>query len=867
MKRLLLLGALMFVLASCTRDPKGEISDDTGDDNMVAADIFTYLTADQSRITYRTAEETYKATRAAATRVIEDAKHPYVTCESVSELKARGVKEYDSSQVGNGGEWLITDATSASELWLNASNNVKFYVAKSNMKIWLTENNNGINGEVYVLDKDANGNPVKGVTFPGYYPQGATSIPNGWYVRLWSASVEFGPLAFNRNAAFYYYGEEELIIPSISESKPNNEKESIWFECHGPIRVTDDLTILQGDWWFGSDINIEKKLTIDEQSDTADITIDFKDCGSINDLYFCASTAKCNINVDYFLNLPNGFDSQKGANFNINLNNAVLVLGGESPVGRVPAGSEIGSGNTDNGRNVFAENKYVYGYGTSAVFIQGSIYAYKDRVNNRVCDFFKTGNKEEDKLGVFGRRYNNGTEEITEEPVINVWISDLGHGEFVDQGYDTPFVDGGVLIKASDTEEYVIGYNEEEGNCRAGFTNGAEPDDPTVRVTPPKHKYSATGIDVMDVTVNGQKETYIYVSWHSNRAQDVDENETDHNHGTNVGQDGSEPSLDDHDDWGGFVDIIKLSTYNPIPVLGGLPGELYITQTAEQHEHKYNHVKLYNNTLYLATTSWQVGAALHVVPLTEDHTGFVSDEIYRVNLTGASANCVEIVGDNIVTISGRSTGGLNWFPLSDYSNQQNKNINETVKNYGGKYIWIYDNHVYALHNTETATVTQYDMNGNQTYELVTEAKLVPYDGKNALRVHDGKVYICCGRNGLKVYDLVSGTKVGETKLSANCVDIDAAGKYFYVATGAGLAKYEVGNVDNNGYYTRLKYVAYFGPGFDYPGIEGMMPDNKQKESSNFVKVHGDLVFVAYGMYGLRIYDANDLTSPDSKPMD
>ena len=72
-----------------------------------------------------------------------------------------------------------------------------------------------------------------------------------------------------------------------------------------------------------------------------------------------------------------------------------------------------------------------------------------------------------------------------------------------------------------------------------------------------------------------------------------------------------------------------------------------------------------------------MGAALSEIALTADgkFPALEQFEEVRVNLTGYSANCVERIGDELVTISGYSNGGINKFALNDVSNQEKNFIN------------------------------------------------------------------------------------------------------------------------------------------------------------------------------------------------
>lgn len=384
------------------------------------------------------------------------------------------------------------------------------------------------------------------------------------------------------------------------------------------------------------------------------------------------------------------------------------------------------------------------------------------------------------------------------------------------------------------------------------------------------HVYSATGI-----AVNG---TTVYISWHSNRAQDLDEDSEEHNHGTNVGEDGSEPSLNNADDWGGMVDVLDFSN--------GVEGAA-LTYSYWQPEHKYNHVYFADGNLYLASTSWFVGAALHRVPV--NGTELSTTAAQRFNLTGNSANCVVKVDGELVTVSGRTVGGVNWFneleidEAFDPEDKDAKNVynlteacvNAETADFGGKHIWVDNGTVYVLRNPAAPVVEVYTKAGaGDSFTLAEGVKLTPIDGKNVLTGDADYFYVCCGQYGLHVYDKASHEEVATSHkntadnanatlsqkfYAANGCDVDE--KYVYVANGGGLVVFEK-NFDeaalniNGG----LKVVKYLQLTNDVLGEE--VDETKVLESSNFVKLVtvGDkrYAFVAYGMYGLRIYDLAEL---------
>ena len=354
---------------------------------------------------------------------------------------------------------------------------------------------------------------------------------------------------------------------------------------------------------------------------------------------------------------------------------------------------------------------------------------------------------------------------------------------------------------------------------------------PVIEVLPPAstatHKYSATGIAF--------KDNMVYLCWHSNPRTNMD-----------YAQDDFSPSVDSEEDFGGIIDIININDYD-------ITSSLF-EQSMEDSEFKYNHIIYSDNKLYSATTNKKVGAALSEIALTSDGK-FPAMEQYeeiRVNLTGYSANCVERIGDELVTISGYSNGGINKFGINDVSNQEKKFINQETDNFQGKYIHYNANNgkVITLNNTEKGIVTIYDasMNAETSFEV---GALNPVNGKNVCISDNEHIYVCKGQNGFVVYDY-NGNKVGGSKKSANGVDVDE--KYIYLAAGDGLAVLDKNatytDKDGNTYNRTIKKFHYTGK-----GATSVTDETTIKQSANFVKKGPDgRIYVAYGMYGLQIYE-------------
>ena len=366
-----------------------------------------------------------------------------------------------------------------------------------------------------------------------------------------------------------------------------------------------------------------------------------------------------------------------------------------------------------------------------------------------------------------------------------------------------------------------------EDGCRPEVGNV-----PVIEILPPEsssptHKYSATSI-----AFNGDM---VYLSWHANPETNLKYGE--HNYS---------PSVDSADDFGGIIDVIHIDSYD-------ITSSLF-EQSMENSEFKYNHIFFSDNVVYTAATSNKVGAAMTKVALNSNGR-FPALEDYkeeRVNLTGFSANCVDRIGNELVTISGYSNGGINKFALNDISNQEKKHINDNADNFQGKYIYYHQENgkVVTLNNTDLGIVTVYNsqMEKEASFEV---GSIYPVDGKNVCICDNEHIYVCKGQNGFGVYDY-AGNRVGGSNRSANGVDVDD--HHIYLAAGDGLVildKHSTytdmsGNICNR----MIKRLCYTGC-----AATKVTNNTDVKQSANFVKKGPDgRIYVAYGMYGLQIYE-------------
>lgn len=213
---------------------------------------------------------------------------------------------------------------------------------------------------------------------------------------------------------------------------------------------------------------------------------------------------------------------------------------------------------------------------------------------------------------------------------------------------------------------------------------------------------------------------------------------------------------------------------------------------------------------------------------------------------GGDGNCVIVNGDNLQVAS---TYGYEIY---------DKNLNPVgYKQTAGRAKHLCfspdGNNVFAIHydgtpieneNTEVGLVLDKFKASDATMQnsvlTVTANKVKPNNGKNAMCVYDGKVYVCQSMNGLYVYDASDGKQVDHYKediwsddkqkylaICANGVAVDA--NYVYIAYGSrGLVV-----LDRN----TLKKVSSF----------------VSMRSANYVTLANGYIYVAYGRNCLKVF--------------
>ena len=213
---------------------------------------------------------------------------------------------------------------------------------------------------------------------------------------------------------------------------------------------------------------------------------------------------------------------------------------------------------------------------------------------------------------------------------------------------------------------------------------------------------------------------------------------------------------------------------------------------------------------------------------------------------GGDGNCVIVNGDNLQVAStyGYEVYDKNLIPVR---------ITKTAGRAKHLCFSPDGNSIYAIHydgtpieneNTEVGLVLDKFNASDATMQnpvfTVAANKVKPNNGKNAMCVYDGKVYVCQSMNGLYVYDANTGTKLGEYKeniwsdnlqkdlaICANGVAVDA--NYVYIAYGTrGLVV-----LDRN----TLKKVSSF----------------VSMRSANYVTLANGYIYVAYGRNCLKVF--------------
>ena len=303
------------------------------------------------------------------------------------------------------------------------------------------------------------------------------------------------------------------------------------------------------------------------------------------------------------------------------------------------------------------------------------------------------------------------------------------------------------------------------------------------RLSSPANYYSATSIDF-----NGN---LAYVSWHINPKK-YSEN------------------------FGGAIDVINIT-------------DRKVLQCRVNSDVKYSHTCFYDGWLFSAGDDYHNGAVLSKIHL---QNGLFADnkEEQLVNLTGNSGNCVEVVGNTLLTASGTEDGGFDLLQLNAAQKQY------SVPALEAKFVYSNGEKIVTLNNMSLGTVNVYDTRKGRPEDMLATPVLTfnagpiaPVDGKNVIMCSEKYIYVCMGKNGLHSFDINTGREVAYYDIKqVNGIDID--GDYVYVANGYGITVLDKES---------LAYISSF-------------VDNSG--SANYVRKGEDgFIYVAYGTTGVRIF--------------
>lgn len=361
------------------------------------------------------------------------------------------------------------------------------------------------------------------------------------------------------------------------------------------------------------------------------------------------------------------------------------------------------------------------------------------------------------------------------------------HSEDIRQGNRWWYADP-INLDTSSTNGVLVngGTSIKANGCNPGTGNSDEKADVNLveiaRLSSPAGYYSATSVTFND--------NLAYVSWHINPKN--------------------------YYDYGGAIDVIDITNRK-------------VLQSRVNTDVKYNHTYFYQGWLFTAGGDYHWGAILSKIHL---RNGLFDDnkEEQLVTLTGSSGNCVEVVGNTLITASGSEDGGFDLL----LPNSANKQFSISAPE--AKYVYSNGDKVVTLNNMDLGTINVYNVrNGWQKNILdapiltFNAGSIAPMDGKNVIMCNEQYIYVCMGENGLRSFDINTGSEVAFYDIKhVNGIDID--GDYIYVANGYGITVLKKDD---------LAYVASYVDNYG---------------SANYVKKGEDgFIYVAYGISGFRIF--------------
>lgn len=564
----------------------------------------------------------------------------------------------------------------------------------------------------------------------------------------------------------------------------------------GYIRVGGDIDAgnhaiyFQNGTHLIADCGIKANL-VEVNSNNAEIHVNYIKCANFNQ---CA-TSKVYLNDKGLIDIDGTYTNKN------NGNNAAIIMEGDGAMGVVKAAKISFNGS-------------------------GSPETLKD------CYFIQTSGSQ--KAGVDCNIFNFGTgddADFTKVNFVNGTVEHISEGKVLD-------VSGN---KVSDEVKYSIPADGCHGNGYVPSKPGTPdtPDTPDTPENPQPVVVSESHTHDISATCVQTDGTNVYVSYHKRGAErsgclemlsttgDVttlkqfvrDHNDAiDFNHITLDKSDKRLYAVGNNKN-GGFLGYVRLTDDGKIDCTSQKMDDLDSTEIAHKTYEPLQTVKLYQAEL--AKNGGD-------------------------NKNGGDGNCVIVNGDNLQVAS---TYGYEIY---------DKDLNPvSYKQTAGRAKHLCfspdGNNVFAIHydgtkiedeNTEVGLVLDKFNTSDATMQSPVFSapanKVKPNNGKNAMCVYDGKVYVCQSMDGVYVYDANSGAQVGhyqekiyseklghDMAICANGVAVDA--NYVYIAYGSrGLVI-----LDRN----TLKKVSSF----------------VSMRSANYVTLANGYIYVAYGRDCLKVF--------------
>lgn len=563
----------------------------------------------------------------------------------------------------------------------------------------------------------------------------------------------------------------------------------------GYIRVGGDIDAgnhaiyFQNTTHLIADCGIKANL-VEVNSNEAEIHVNYIKCANFNQW----ATSKVYLNDKGLIDIDNTYTNKN------NGNNAAIIMEGDGAMGVVKAAKICFNGS-------------------------GSPETLKD------CYFIQTSGSQ--KAGVDCNTFNFGTGgdvDFTKVNFVNGTVEHISNGKVLDASGE---VSGEV--------KYSIPADGCHGNGYVPSKPGTPdtPDTPDTPENPQPVVVSESHTHDISATCVQTDGTNVYVSYHKrgdgrsgclemlSTTGDVTtlkqfvrdhDNAIDFNHITLDKSDKRLYAVGNNKN-GGFLGYVRLTDDGKIDCTSQKMDDLDSTEIAHKTYEPLQTVKLYQ------------------AQRSANNTG---------SKDGGDGNCVIVNGDNLQVAS---TYGYEIF---------DKDLNPVgYKQTAGRAKHLCfspdGNNVFAIHydgtqiadeNTEVGLVLDKFDKSDATMQSPVFSKdankVKPNNGKNAMCVYDGKVYVCQSMNGLYVYNASDGTQVGHYKediwsdehqkdlaICANGVAVDA--NYVYIAYGSrGLVV-----LDRN----TLERVSSF----------------VSMRSANYVTLANGYIYVAYGRDCLKVF--------------